>query len=465
MKLGVKLLGLITWTALASGCANLSAGNLFSHYSAQNQDVYQALVAGQYADAKERHSSDVGGEILGNLEEGRLSFLAQDYPDSFSAFEQSDQAVKVLQERATVSVSETATSVGSLAVNDNLNDYQPADYELGFLHLYLGLNYLQENDLEGALVEVRRANQVQEAARKAREKELKAAEKDMLSQGMSANLGSVLANYPDAGDKLGAVQNGYLFYLSGLLYEASRDLNSAYVDYRRALAVMPNNQQVIESTLYAAKKLGMREDLRKLEKRYGKAPSGLNSSQGRVIILDEQGVVEALQGWRIDLPIRDSRDNWAIYSLSLPYYPNRGVIRLSDLALNNKKLSSSTLVNVNAMAQNDLNERLLSIVIRQAIRVWTKDRLRKEATKQGDDIGNIVFNVWNTLTEQPDTRSWQTLPAQVKTASQIVKPGKQRLNLGDQVYEFDVPAQQTTLVWVSRQGAHSTVWHKQLGRL
>ncbi len=48
--------------------------------------------------------------------------------------------------------------------------------------------------------------------------------------------------------------NGYLFYLSGLLYEASRDLNSAYVDYRRALAVMPNNKQVIESTMYAAKK-------------------------------------------------------------------------------------------------------------------------------------------------------------------------------------------------------------------
>lgn len=46
---------------------------------------------------------------------------------------------------------------------------------------------------------MRRANQVQEAAKKAREKELKRAEKDLKSQGMSANLGSVLANYPDAG--------------------------------------------------------------------------------------------------------------------------------------------------------------------------------------------------------------------------------------------------------------------------
>ncbi len=465
MKLGLKLFGLISWVLIASGCANLSAGNLFSHYSNQNQEMYQAALAGEYVKAKQRHSADAGGEILGNFEQGRLSFLAEDYQSSLNAFKVSERAVRTQQDRATISVSETAMSTGSLALNDNIRDYQPADYELGFLHLYLSLNYLQKNDLEGALVEVRRANQVQEAARKSRESELLAAEKDLKNQGISANLGSVLARYPDAGKKLAAVQNGYLFYLSGLLYEASRDLNSAYVDYRRALAVMPDNPQVIESTMYAAQKLGMHEDLRLLEKRYGQAPAGLSNKQGRVIVLDEQGVVEALKGWRIDLPIYDSRNRWAIYSLALPYYANRGSQRFADVSLNGTRLNSSTLADVNAMAQNDLSERLMSMVIRQAIRVWAKDRIRKEVTRNGDDVGNLLFNVWNTLTEQPDTRSWQTLPAQVKTASQIVKPGRQSLNLGDQVYQFDVPAQQTTLVWVSRQGAHSTVWHKQLGRL
>ncbi len=64
MKLGVKLFGLISWVLMASGCANLSAGNLFSHYSDQNQEVYQAVVAGNYAHAKQLQSSDVGGEIM-----------------------------------------------------------------------------------------------------------------------------------------------------------------------------------------------------------------------------------------------------------------------------------------------------------------------------------------------------------------------------------------------------------------
>lgn len=45
-------------------------------------------------------------------------------------------------------------SVGLLVVNDNLNEYEFVDYELGFLYLYLGLNYVCNNDLDGVLVEM-----------------------------------------------------------------------------------------------------------------------------------------------------------------------------------------------------------------------------------------------------------------------------------------------------------------------
>lgn len=195
-----------------------------------------------------------------------------------------DQAVTEQQRKAVISISDSATSVGALAVNDNITEYVPADYELGFLHLYLGLNYLKKNDLEGAVIEMRRANQVQEQAKKQREAELDRAANDAKKQGLSANVGSILANYPDAGKKLQSVQNAYLMFLSGLLYEASNDLNSAYVDYRRALAVMPDNQDIIDRTMATAARLGMRQDLATLEKRY-KQSSKINAGEGRVIVL------------------------------------------------------------------------------------------------------------------------------------------------------------------------------------
>ncbi|EIJ0954407.1 hypothetical protein LZU85_12960 [Vibrio sp. IRLE0018] len=447
-----------------TGCANMSAGNLFSHYSQQNRAVYQAVKSGHYSQAIEAQTEGMAGNILDNMERGRVAFLSEDYPESKTALEASDVAVREWQDLAKISLSQTATSIGSLAVNDNLNNYTPADYELGFLHLYLGLNYLQQNSLEGALVEMRRANQVQEAARKVREDDLQSAERDMQKNGMSTNLGSVLANYPDAGKTLQSVQNGYLFFLSGLLYEASKDLNGAYVDYRRALAVSPNNPAVIERTMLVAKKLGMREDLAKLEKHYGKHNDTLEGGQGRVIVIEEQGVVEALQGWRIDLPVYDSRGVGALYSLALPYYPSQNSERFAPLRLNQKALESHLLVDVDQMAKYDLSERLPSMVIRQALRVVAKDQLRKEAA-QGDDVGNLLFNVWNALTEQPDTRSWQTLPAKVNVMTTVLRSGEQTLTSGDKDYLFTVADKQTTLVWISRQGNNQTVWHKQLGRL
>ncbi|MGY3570149.1 COG3014 family protein [Vibrio paucivorans] len=448
---------------LLSACANLSAGNLFSHYSAQNNGVYSAVKSGQYDEAEQKLPEYIAGDILDNMEKGRVYFLNEHYPQSKSSLELSDSAVRVQQDKAVISVSDTATSVGSIAVNDNLNTYSPADYELGFLHLYLGLNYLQSNSLEGALVEMRRANQVQERARKDRERELESAQASLKKQGVSPNLGSVLSNYPDAGKTLQAVQNGYLLYLSALLYETSNDLNSAYVDYRRALAVEPDNAEIIDGTMRVAKRLGMNQDLEKLKKRYGDVNS-LDSGKSRVIVIDEQGVVEALSAWKLSLPVYDSRGDGALYSLALPYYRSDASERFRALQLNDDALSSDQLTNVNLMAQRDLSERMPTIVIRQTLRVLAKDQMRKETAK-GDDVGNLLFNVWNTLTEQADTRSWQTLPGKVYSASAQVNAGEQTLNVDGKDYTFNVEQNRTVLVWVSRQGNNSTVWHKQLGKL
>ncbi|WP_391087513.1 COG3014 family protein [Vibrio sp. NH-UV-68] len=450
-------------TLVLSACANLSAGNLFSHYSAQNSELHRSLQRGDYPSAEQALPDSVAGEILDNFEKGRVYLLNQDYPASQQAFELSDQALREQQDLATISVSQSAQSLSALAVNDNLSSYQPADYELGFLHLYLGLNYVKQNDLEGALVEMRRANQVQEQARKAREKELLSAQSQMQQQGLTPNLGSVLSRYPDAGTTLQAVQNGYLLYLSALLYEAEGDLNSAYVDYRRALAVMPQNDQVIDGTKRVAKRLAMNEDLSKLEQRYGQA-NYLDRQRSRIIVIDERGVVEALQGWKQALPLYDSRGNGAWYSVALPYYPELQADHYLPLELNGQALSESQLTDINLMAQHDLSERMPSLVIRQVLRVWAKDQLRRQAA-QDDDVGNLLFNVWNTLTEQPDTRSWLSLPANVYSASLETEPGEQSLMVNGQPYTFNVEPGQTALVWLSRQSNNSIIWHKQLGNI
>ncbi|GAB7219780.1 COG3014 family protein [Vibrio comitans] len=450
-------------SAVITACSSLSAGNLFSHYTAQNKSVYQAVQAGDYVTAQEKLPDYRAGDILDNMEKGRVNFLAATYPASKASFELSDKAVREWQDQAVISVGDTATSVGALAVNDNITNYEPADYELGFLHLYLGLNYIQVNSLEGALVEMRRANQVQERAKRQRESELKSAEADMKKSGLSPNLGSVLSRYPDAGDKLKAVQNGYLLYLSALLYETQGDPNNAYVDYRRALAVAPDNRQVIDGALRVATLLGMRQDLELLTKQYGPYQS-LPKGEGRVIILDERGVVKAMDDWRITIPVKDSRGDVGFYSVALPYYNNNAGQRFGALQLDGKGIDGDELVDVNLMASNQLTEQMPSILLRQVLRTVTKDRLRKEAAN-GDDVTNVLFNVFNTLTEQPDTRSWQSLPAEVYSSGATLEVGSHELVVSGTRHEFSVREGETTLVWLSRQGSNVTIWHKQLGAI
>ncbi|MGF1875157.1 hypothetical protein L4D77_07500 [Photobacterium frigidiphilum] len=443
-------------------CANLSTQNLFSHYSAANADSHLALEQGLYSKAVDALPDAPAGDILDGMERGRISFVAQQYPTSFGAFQRADMAVKEQQRQATIQVSEGLNQAGALLTNDNMITYEPADYELGFLHLYLALNYLEQKKLEGALIEVRRANQVQEAARKQREAQLKSAEKEVQKKGISNNVGAVLARYPDAGKKLGQVQNGYLFYLSGVLYEADGNLNDAYIDYKRAFAVAPNNTFIANTVLRVATALNMTNDLPTLQARYGKYEKPVQGN-GRVVIFDEQGVVQALDNWRLPLWLPDSRGDGAIYNLALPYYSNKPVKRFTPLKLDNQPVNGGQVTSVNDMAKNSLNEALPAIVVRQSLRVLAKNEVRKSAASKGNDVGNILANIFNTLTEQPDTRSWQSLPANVDIYHKDLSAGTHNLSWNGQQLNVDVKANRTTMVWVSRQGNQISWWSTLLG--
>jgi hypothetical protein len=463
VKVNIRIALVFIGTFTLTACSNFSTGNLFSHYSLQNQALYDQVSQGNYQQAQALAQKDVAGDILDNMERGRIALLNQDTALSRKWFEASDNAVGVMQDKAVISLSDSTSSVGALALNDNLIQYEPADYELGFLHLYLALNYIQENKLDDALVEFRRADKVQENAKRIREETFAKEEKDLAAQGVSTNIGSVLAQYPNATQSLRAIQNGYLFFLSGLMFEADGNLNDAYIDFKRALALQPENRVVIESVMRTAIKLGANQDLQSLTAQYGQFEK-LTANESRVIVVQEQGVVEALQAWQQTLPIMSRRGQGILYSMTLPYYPDRPLGRFSALSIDGVALEGQLLADVNLMAQQQLHERLNSILLRQVFRIVAKEQLRQQVSKE-DPLSGLIVNVFNTLTEQPDTRSWLTLPQQVYGSSHVVTAGEHQLTMGDKTYPFTTQAQGTTLVWISRQGSQAVVWHKQLGQL
>ncbi|MDR0449981.1 MAG: hypothetical protein LBH26_01795 [Treponema sp.] len=114
------------------------------------------LQNGDYGDGvilleKERRSLYKRGDtILYYLDKGMLSHYAGLYKDSSDLLESGERAIEAA---FTKSVTQ---EIGSYLVNDTTRDYDGEDYEDIYINTFNALNYYHRNELEDAMVEIRR---------------------------------------------------------------------------------------------------------------------------------------------------------------------------------------------------------------------------------------------------------------------------------------------------------------------
>ena len=92
-------------------------------------------------------------EILLYLDRGMVRHYAGMYADSSLDLQEAEW---LIEDAFTKSLSQAA---GSYILNDNVKDYSGEDYEDLYVNVFNSLNYYHNNDLEGALVEIRRLNE------------------------------------------------------------------------------------------------------------------------------------------------------------------------------------------------------------------------------------------------------------------------------------------------------------------
>ncbi|WP_454010319.1 COG3014 family protein [Aeromonas sp. Marseille-Q7275] len=464
-----SLTGLLLAGLLLGGCASRWQ-DLFVSYSDQMVPLRNQLLLGHAAEALPKVRESTPGNdtyVLDQLERGRIAWLAGQDAISKQGFAAADSRLAWEDKQAQYRLSQGLAQAGSLLTNDQTMAYRAPDYERTMLHHYLALNYLQRGDAEGALVEVRRANQVQERALKARADEVRKAkeeseeaEADTATEGEMRQLMSRGA--PDLDRLIGQVKNGfqnaYTFYFSGVLYEAAGDLNDAWVDYQRGYQIAPDNRSLQDALLRLARLRGSVDELKETEKRVGRKVPPLARDQGQLVVLFEDGLIPARREIFLPLPISTSSGDFRTFTVAVPYYDNRG----SDtgpltVSVGKRVEQTSELVRLEALAAKDLQERLPGMLTRQALRLVAKEQVRRTAAKEGGDVGNILVGIFNTLSERADTRSWLTLPAEASSWQGMVPAGEVQLRLGAgstmRTLPLTVHAGRTTLVWVQRLGA------------
>ncbi len=450
---------------LLSGCASLQFTDIFQGYSSQMKAVKAAQRHGEFVKAQKllgARSENNASYVLSLLERARLQFLASDWPASQKTFTQAYVQIEQQRNKAKIQLSKGIEKLGAVVSNDNAISYQVPYYEQGMLHSYQALNYLFQDDLEGALVEIRRANLVQENALKAYQDEIYNAESELANSTISSD--SLDGTYPSMTESIGAVKNGFqnafTFYLSGILYEASGELNDAYIDYKRAIEIYPDNHYLQQDVLRLATKLGMQDDLDEFEQRFGQYQLVESNGQGQVVMLFEQGIVSSKQEVGLNLPIGSSNRSLKFFSFSLPVYRS-ALVQHSNLIVSNagESYESNEIVRIQSLAAKDLQEQLPALLTRQVIRVLAKEQMRQKLSREAGDVGNILASLYNIASEKADTRSWSTLPDEVDIVRMNVPAGQQLLQVQVhgkmQSITVDVRPNRITLINFSAIGNYS----------
>jgi hypothetical protein len=243
------------------------------------------------------------------------------------------------------------------------------------------------------------------------------------------------------GDIKNGFQNAYTFYLSGLLYEAAMQPNDAYIDYKRALEIYPNNHYLQKDVLRLATKLGMTADLTALTAKYGAYQATKMANTGELVILIENGVINPKQEVSLNLPIFSAANQPRFFRFALPVY--RGtLVKYPSLTINlaGQTYTSEQIVRLQSLAAKELQQQMPSLLTRQALRLVAKEKLRTTMSHQGGDIGNILAVLYNVASEQADTRSWLTLPDEVQILRLSLPPGQQviELNIGGKTELIEV---------------------------
>jgi len=446
-----KWLLLPLFSFLISGCA---LNSIFINYPSQIAPVKAQLnTSNPIKGALEVESNISGADgLLYAQEAGRVAQISGDFEASKKYYQQAVAGYLKFDDKATLSVTDMGATASSLFINDNVIPYRGPGYERVMLHQYQALNYMFSGDQQGALVEVRRSNDLQ-SFEQARYQKSNESVQAMANGTINAEVNKL---EKAAGSVTSSFLNAYSYYTTGVLHEILGEPNDAFIDYRKAAQISPNNPYLQKDLVRLAKQLSMPQ-ADEFERRWGKSTTA-KKDQGEVIFLIERGFVPEKQSLTVPFTIHG---NWQTASLAT-YTSNSRPVSPGKIKGLGKSMTAAPIANLDALAITALKEELPAALIRQAARVYAKSEMARSvesgSKKRNNetDIGVIAMQIFNVVTEQADRRSWLTLPKQAQIARTYLNNGSYSVQLDNGTpAQVEVKSGRTTLVWAVDTGNYT----------
>jgi hypothetical protein len=395
-----KTIGVCFALFLVAGCARQLAYFKKVEKSAGQRQFLQA------AEVVKKHNDKYGerDRVLYHLDRGLLFFYAGDHD---KAVEYLSIAEKEMDDLFTKSLSKQAAS---LVTNEYVLPYPGLDYEQVLINSFLAMAFAGRREYDEARVESRKVN---------------------------TKFG--LLKEKNAKNK-GIKDNGFVRYLSGVLYEQDGDLDNAYISYYNAAkayrheAATPVPASLGGVLLALAQKTGRTDDLDQLNKEYGPEPpphAGLGKAEIVCVGFVGMGpklVSKEYSGTFVDKDGKTHHLKFAIPDYAKVGSHSRGmaVSASGGAARANAELAEDT----RALCKNDLEARMGKIIAKTAARVLAKTVAGEKAKGKlygKKPVANLLIGLTTDVLmdqlEHADTRVCRLFAGQVFLARVPVEPG------------------------------------------
>ncbi len=331
------------------------------HRAFDNANYNEAITS--FAKSAESSSSN---QLLFKLDLAMSFFEKRDYK---AAIEKFLEAEKLAEIKDYTSVSE---EVGVLLTGQDVRGYKGEDFEKVLINVYLALSYAAIGELEDARVECRKINDLL---------------RRMIIEGKR--------NYQES---------AFARYLSAMLWEASGEWNSAYIDYKKAYELDPKMPGIVSSLIYTAKLSGLREAEQEWRIQFPSAnlikPS---RSSGELVVFFERG--------------KSPRKQARYDDQTLPRFVSRqgGGVDASLVVDGEARGGFQEFLDIDQTSKDYLEDRISRMRAAKLARVAVKAALAGIAAKSSDndDLGLITF--WLLMSaDSADLRSWLSLPGSIE---------------------------------------------------
>ncbi|MCP4459872.1 MAG: hypothetical protein GY816_17895 [Cytophagales bacterium] len=357
----------------------------------------------------------------------------------------------------------------SFLINPNVLVYPGEDHEHLILLYYKALNYLKLGDRQSALVECRRLN----------------------------NRLNTLSDKYKSDNKY--KQDAFIHNLMGIIYEADRDFNNAFIAYRNAYNVYKDvyvemfgvsaPEQLKKDLIRSAYLTGFATEVDFYKNEFDMQDYQPTQPESELVFFWHNGLGPVKDEWSFTFATggysagfftftdeygypyivpctqvqANSLADLSVVRVAFPKYNERPpIFHEGHITTEGRDYSLELVENVNLIAIKTLQERMAKEITTGILRFALKKVIENQVRQEDQNLGFLV-SVLNASTEKADTRNWQTIPHSIYYTRVPLHEGTNHVeltttgSLQSKTSNFTFEVQKSEIIFHSYQSLESFV--------